>query len=1068
MPGIADSNAELTKKVFAQHHTAITLLAHLLSDPAAAEITWLDLGCGKGQILAQLNHNIPEKEVRAKIGYVGYDLENKHSQGVEKMAEELGFHHIEVKTGEMKDFQRVFSAERKFSFVTFTNTIHELHPHFIASLIIEIILRLAPKGILYIYDMESLQNPELGAVTWDGDDFKKLLDAIFEELDCKRPTIIVQRWEHTSCSCWSVNLQRDHLQVSDDVIINRTEEVVARAVGVINKTLENKLDITKQGLESMTRFGSDNGEDQNKVRLLTDFWSLNRAIIPQVVHLNESDFREAMLSLRKQGGNHQRAFDEAARIISSLNIGVNELRSLKNQEDHRIEKCIKYNITNDHYLVMVHSEKFIYLLFVGTYVETENWLNRNRGLIISCNVETLKVTVTYITQTIPREIPGVDYTKLSEVNTPYFDRLADFNIEKLISTGSLVRELKRLDDSSSNEVILELTEELKKYDITVANLILDLIFAMREGKLNAAKARVEQFNNKAFIIQENAHTENAAIDSNVNSDRATLLTGLSEQQLKDLFSPEKFQDWMLFLHPEQKRIAESDYETPAVLTGVSGSGKTCVLVHRARYLARKYPNKRIGIMTLNRNLSHMIENLLTELCSSEERKDIQVMAVYDYFKQLVEHFGPEEYLQQLSNLAGEYDHFTAIKGVIARVDRSRFAREFDPMSSENIDDTWDIFLGQSHARDDLNEFAEYLYSQQATIDPDIYLREEFNLIRSALGTTTRKSEYLKMAREGRAILFPEKIRKLTLKLLLLWEETMLHGGVLDEESLTLALLPNHSKLRELPESLRFRSLLIDEYQDLSTLDLVLLRQIPTESRNGFFVAGDTVQRVLVKSLKLQSVGLDIIGARWERITKNYRNSRQILKAASNLANIYGGKAKMLGEEIEILDPEFAVRETGKPLALEVEVEREISEAWRLAKDCIQSQTAIPWSVCLVTGSPQKISVKVLLEAMPKDFPVKANQITGEYTRTKDTMSVGTISDIKGFEFSMVIIVGCGKQFLPNPVACKEEAWREALRLYVAMTRARDSVMMLYTGKPSEFLLAMKDELQWETLLLKTD
>ena len=770
-----------------------------------------------------------------------------------------------------------------------------------------------------------------------------------------------------------------------------------------------------------------------------------------------------MLNLRKRGGAHQRAYDEAARIISSLGYGVDEVNKLTKWGEKRIKSCFKYDISNDHHrLVTVHSDNFIYLLFVGTHDETEKWLDRNRGLTISCNPGTLRVTVTHVTGDERRDIPGIDYSKLSEANTPYFDRLAGFDLTEFIPTRSLVRELKRVDDNTSEDVIQELAEELNGLDPTIANLILDVIFEMREGKSEAATARVEQFREEAIAIQDDSAVEEAAIKDTVNSDRAVLLAGLSEEQLKELFSPEKFQEWMLFLHPEQKRIAQNDYERPTVLTGVSGSGKTCVLVHRAKYLAKKYPDQRIGVLTLNRNLSRLIQNLVSELCSVEERKNIRVLAFYDYFKELVDHFGPEEYLKQLSQLADGHDNRATIQGVIARIDRTRFAREFDPRSTESLDDAWEIFLSQSHAKDALSEFANHLHTHQASIDPDSYLREELSLGRSAVSTQRRETDYLKLAREGRAILFSEKIRKLTLNLLLLWEETMLHGGVLDELSLTLALLPSRTRLRELPEALRFRSLLIDEFQDLSTLDLALLRLIPTESENGLFVAGDTVQRVLVKSLKLQSVGLDIISAHWERITKNYRNSRQILKAASNLANLYGGRAKVLGEEIEILDPEFAVRETGKPVAMQVEPEREISEAWRLAKDCIQNQAAIPWSVCLVTASPQIISVSQILEALPKDFPVKANRITGEYTRTKDTMSVGTVSDAKGFEFCMVIIVGCGHDFLPSPVACKEEAWREALRFYVAMTRARDSVVMVYTGNPSEFLLAMNDDLQWET------
>jgi AAA domain/UvrD-like helicase C-terminal domain len=1063
MAGIADSSAEFTKKVLAQHHTAITLLGQLLVDPKANTIDWLDLGSGKGQILAQLHQNISDAGMRSKIGYYGYDLKNEHCQAVEKLAKGLGFRCVDVKTGEMTYFSAVFPIEQKFSFVSFTNTIHELHPRLIASLIIDIILRLAPNGILYIYDMEMLPEPELGAVPWDSEDLKRLLASIVEQLGCKTSPLNIQKWQHSSCPCWSVSFQRNHLEVSNDFIISKLGDILTTSAEVIDAILVNRLHKISEALEYLTKYGSDGDGNDKRIHLLHEFYSLTRVIIPRVVHLNESGFREAMLNLRTRGGIHQRAYDEAARIILSLNNGVDEVVKLARQTDPRINSCVKYSITSNHCLVAVPSTNFIYLLFVGTRDETERWLDRNRGLTISCNPETLKVTVTHVTQTEHRQIPGIDYRRLTEANQPYFERLPELDLDDLIPMSSLVRELKRIDDNTSDHAIQRLADELKAFDETKAKLILDLIFEMREGKLDAARARIEQFQEQAIPIQSDSNMEEAAIASTVNSDRATLLTGLSEGQLKSLFSPDKFQDWMLFLNPDQKRIAHTDYDRPAVLAGVSGSGKTCVVVHRAKYLAKKYPNERIGIITLNRNLSRMIQNLLVELCSDQECKNIEVLAVYDYFKTLVEYFGPEEYLNQLMVLAGDHEHNLAIKATIGRVDRSRFAREYDPVSSETIDDAWDIFLSQRHAKIELNAFADHLYLQQPTIDPDIYLREEFSLIRSALSTTSRVDDYLNMARDGRAIEFSKIIRRLTLKLLLLWEETMLQGGVLDDLSLTLALLPSRSKLQNLPKEMRFRSLLVDEFQDLSTLDLVLLRQIPTESENGFFVAGDTVQKVLVKSLKIRAVGLDIITqATWEIIKKNYRNSRQILKAASNLVYLYGKKAKMLGEEIEILDPEFAVRETGKPVAMQVAPEEELAVAWCLANECIQNQTAIPWSVCLVTACPQKITPRQILEAKPKDFPIMASQITGDYTRTKDTMCVGTVSDVKGFEFSMVIIVGCGADVLPNPVACVQESWREALRLYVAMTRARDSMILIYSGKPSEFLLTMEQDLHWIT------
>jgi hypothetical protein len=51
---------------------------------------------------------------------------------------------------------------------------------------------------------------------------------------------------------------------------------------------------------------------------------------------------------------------------------------------------------------------------------------------------------------------------------------------------------------------------------------------------------------------------------------------------------------------------------------------------------------------------------------------------------------------------------------------------------------------------------------------------------------------------------------------------------------------------------------------------------------------------------------------------------------------------------------------------------------------------------------------------------------------------------------------------------EEERWRDALRLYVAITRARDQVFLVYTGDPSEFLLRMKDQILWQEADLLCD
>lgn len=485
----------------------------------------------------------------------------------------------------------------------------------------------------------------------------------------------------------------------------------------------------------------------------------------------------------------------------------------------------------------------------------------------------------------------------------------------------------------------------------------------------------------------------------------------------------------------------------------------------ARNLAMKYPGERIGVVTFSRSLSRLISSQLDDLCEPEIRANIHVYAFYDLFKEVVDEFGPQAYLDQLAEAAKGHDDQAEIINAIRQVRAETFAREIATQSQEHVEtDTWELFIDQPSVQTLLTYLTEYLENFQWNIDAEQYLREELSLLRSAFPVPRRKSDYPIYERSGRAIRLSEKIRERVLRLWLLWEETMLTGGVLDTLSLTSAVLPNLAKVKDLPPEKRFRCLLIDEFQDFSTLDLSLLRRLPTNlNENGLFLTGDPVQRVLVKDLRLGAVGLDIISASRIRLKKNFRNSKQILDAAYLLVQEYGLQAQNLGEEVEIIDPELTIRETAPPIVEEVEPEREIERAWAIVSECLSSEQAMPWSVTICTACPEKISVQKIIDAKPDTLKVNACRLTGDYSEEEQTVSIATMADLKGFEFTLVVIVGCGNGYLPLPGRYKQEMWRDALRLYVAMTRARDSVFLLYSGEPSPILLTMRDKASWVQL-----
>ena len=787
--------------------------------------------------------------------------------------------------------------------------------------------------------------------------------------------------------------------------------------------------------------------------------------IPKVVYLNESKFRNAMLSLRRRGGAHQRAYEKACSLITSLGYGAEELNKLTNHGENRIKHCRKYDLSNDaHRLVTLHTDSYIYLLHVGTHDEVDKWLDYNRGLTITVHVDTKRLQVTHVSRAEeggPRDSAGPNFAASTDENIPYFKRLDGFDVREVVPHGFLLRQLEALDENSTEDDVVELTNHISKDDPEVGLMLLDALLELRAGNKYRALARIEQFRGQAKDVASDPVLEDTAIRSDTNSETLVVLSELDDEEVRKLFAPDKFQEWMLFPHKEQRRIAQKDSDKPVLLTGVSGSGKTCVLVHRARYLARKYPGERILLLTLNRSLCRLLSNLVQALCTIEELKSIEVMAFYDYFERLVRHFGPDQYLIQLRQLAQKHPQGREILATLRRVDPKTYAREFDPLSKETLDDTWTVFLEQAYTQTLLGYLKERIRSYDKSVEISDYLREELSLVRSAVPTSSRRETYLALERSGRAIRFDEKTRQLVLDLLLLYEETMLSGGMLDELSLTLTLLPHLSELNSLPPHLGFRCLLVDEFQDLSTRDLALLRRIAGNKENSRFLTGDTVQRILVKDLRLGAVGFDIINSSWERIKKNYRNSKQILRAASKLANLYGETAKGQGMEIEVLDPELAERETSKPLAVLVPAEGEITAAYTIARECLEVGSAIPWAICIATAAPDEIPVNTILARKPDDFPVQVDPLTGDYSRSRDTMTVGGVGDVKGFEFSMIIIVGCSGKLLPPTNGCSDEAWRHALRLYVAMTRGRDQVALVYSGEPSEFLNVMRNDLEWQ-------
>src|SRR5665213_4097955 len=755
----------------------------------------------------------------------------------------------------------------------------------------------------------------------------------------------------------------------------------------------------------------------------------------QLVYLKEFAFRERELIVRNRGGAQSQAAQRVRELFEQVRQGLNPFTSLASRKDSRVHGATLYTINAACELLLIENEVSVFPAFIGEPAEVQGWIAAHHGSVVTVDTGTGRISVTRIMGEADTE--KMQPAALTTEIRPLLTQIAGLQLEDLVSARKIREILLQMDEASSDDEIRGSLEMIADDDIRA--FLFDIINLIRSDDHRGAEARLRLRLGTAMPVDEAGGFAQDAAGSGANSDQAKVINDQSKEELDRLLDPEHFKDWMLFLHPDQKNLAEVEFDRPVVLTGVSGSGKTCVLVHRARHLARKYPGEKIGILTLSRDLAGLLQNLVNLLLTEEERRNVTVHTFYDVFRACLKHLGPEKYFTQLGD---QVDAGSQLHTALAQAEEKwpdHMVWNCDPIGNARVEDEWEQFYMSLNPdmRDWMDGIVKYL--EGSRVDASRYLEEEFTLIRSQFLVPNR-ANYLntekRKIRAGRAIEFRKELRQDVLRLLLFWEEWLLAGGMIDDLGLTQALMPLHAEMQQLPSELRFRCLLADEFQDFSTLDLQLFRRIvPATEPDALFVCGDMLQEILVKRQSLDEAALVQGPAIRKSILKNYRNSKQVLRAASRLANHYGAMANSQDEEIEVLDPELAQRDSNPPIVLKTD--DQITKAWEIALECTQGNKTEPWTVCIATASSQRLSIPAILAKRPVNL--SARSLSGDCILHPDEVVVGTISQLKGFEFRLVLIIGCDAGDFPETGVPHDEVWRDALRLYVAMTRGQDQV-----------------------------
>lgn len=278
MPSLAASSSELSYgRVWPQHQAVLTLIKDRVEDPHRQSFKWLDLACGRGQILSNIGR-VLSKDNCSKIEYRGFDVVQDYCLQAERVAKEL-FPNAQIQVCEIDKFELLLEPEEQFDAITLTNTVHEISPEQVASTFVSTLCRVSDDGIVFMYDMESLPALELGAIPWLGKEveqvFHRLLSVAGE--DTYFPTVAT--WPHKTCVGWNIQLNRSHLNVTAETLRSRREGMLSGASSLIRELLGKRLLDINQALSTASRYADRDGDEHADVQRLTyDYWAISRAL----------------------------------------------------------------------------------------------------------------------------------------------------------------------------------------------------------------------------------------------------------------------------------------------------------------------------------------------------------------------------------------------------------------------------------------------------------------------------------------------------------------------------------------------------------------------------------------------------------------------------------------------------------------------------------------------------------------------------------------------------------------------------------------------------------------------
>ncbi|MFD5699107.1 UvrD-helicase domain-containing protein [Streptomyces lasiicapitis] len=498
-----------------------------------------------------------------------------------------------------------------------------------------------------------------------------------------------------------------------------------------------------------------------------------------------------------------------------------------------------------------------------------------------------------------------------------------------------------------------------------------------------------------------------------------------------------FDAWRLFLHPEQRRLATGNFKGSAKVTGGPGTGKTVVALHRVRHLVRSLPPGHscpVLLTTYNTNLALDLKQRLRQLGGDELLRRVDVKSIDALAREIVQESSLEVGRPLNDDAAMNLWHTVRTETGLFEYDADFLDAEFKHVILAGCCGSWGAYRRVGRAGRPRISTAQR--------------HEVWQLVqayRTHLDALPRQTTYALIADQA-ACLEQRRMSRV--------EEQARYKDEQGGRDLVHREAGSGMWLRA-----RYQHIVVDEAQDLSASHWRMLRAMARRGRNDIFLVGDAHQRIYSGRVVLSHQGIEIRGRASRRLTLNYRTTRQILGSANRL--LEGALFDDLDTGTDSLDGYRSVLTGLTP------------QFWR-APDRLTEMRAVatlieerhdsygtPYSAMAVSV-PDGSSAQEFANVFAREFRLPVVELGKDGVESDtDGVRIGTMHRFKGLEFQRVFLTSVGEGQVPhqrieqyrlaNPDRYGQEEQRARSLVFVAATRARDELVVTWSGKASRFL-----------------